>query len=482
MRVSGPYQTDVPRPPARGARLARRDEGAYRQYATEEQRRQPGCPARPARYICLVRSTRAISALTVLTTTLLVLVGTAQQNNRFAVSPRHPAIEYGTRPRTDRAARLHAQLRAGEVTLAFDRERGYLRALLDALNIPIESQTLVFSHTSLQADFITPETPRAIYFTDDVAVAWIPGAPAIEIAALDPRQGVMFYAVRQQVIPAPPFERPRTCVECHISDTTLGVPGLAVGSTVIDAEGVPFSAIPVDHRTALKERWGGWYVTGDTGEGPHVGNTVATTAINPTLEIDPANLNLPSVEDRIDSARYLTPYSDAAALMVLEHQTHMTNLLTRTGWEFRVAAHEGRATGGDGAPSALDPALAKTVDALVDYMVFVDEAPLDDAVQGSAGFEAVFEKRGPFDSQGRTLRSLDLTTRLFRYPCSYMIYTAAFDALPAAAQHAVYERLWQVLSGAEPAARLLLDDRQAIVEILRETKPGLPSYFEPPVR
>jgi len=418
---------------------------------------------------------RRLAALTVLTTTLLALVGTAQQNNRFAVSPRHPAIEYGTRPRTDRAAQLHA--------LLLDREQGYLRALLDALDVPIESQTLVFSHTSLQADFITPETPRAIYFTDDVAVAWIPGAPAIEIAAHDPRQGVMFYAVRQQVIPAPPFERPRTCVECHISDTTLGVPGLAVGSTVIDTRGVPFSAIPVDHRTALKERWGGWYVTGDTGEGPHVGNTVATNAANPTLEIDPGNLNLPSVEDRIDSTRYLTPYSDAAALMVLEHQTHMTNLLTRTGWEFRAAAHEGRVTGDTGSPTALDPALAATVEALADYMLFVDEAPLDDAIQGSAGFEAVFEERGPFDSRGRTLRSLDLTTRLFRYPCSYMIYTAAFDALPAAAKHAVYARLWQVLSGADGTARdtrLSLDDRRAIVEILRETKPDLPSYFEPP--
>ena len=423
--------------------------------------------------------------MTALAATLLVVVGAAQGVEPVAVSARHAAIAYATGPRSDRVARLHEQLRAGEATLAFDRERGYLRALLDALDVPVESQTLVFSKTSLQADFITPQTPRAVYFTDDIAVAWIPGAPAIEIAAHDPQQGVMFYALRQRVIPAPPFERPRTCVECHISATTLGVPGLAVGSTVIDVEGVPFSALPVDHRTAVETRWGGWYVTGDTGEGAHVGNTVALDETHPVLEIDQANLNLATARDRIDASRYLTPYSDVAALMVLEHQTHMTNLLTRAGWEFRVAAHEGRDTGSDGAPNTLDPALAATVGALVDYMLFIDEARLDDVIQGSAGFEAAFERRGPFDADGRTLLALDLETRLFRYPCSYMIYTAAFDALPARARTAIYQRLWQVLSGAERGqryARLSVDDRRAIAEILRVTKAGVPSYFESPRR
>ena len=421
--------------------------------------------------------TRVVPVLALVIAAGLPRISAAQPSEPLAPLVAHPAVEYGTRPRTDRVAQLHAQLRGGTATLAFDRQHGYLRGLLAALNVPVESQTLVFSQTSLQADFISPETPRAIYFTDDVAVAWIPGSPAIEIAAHDPRQGVMFYVLRQQVIPAPPFERPRTCIECHISTTTLNIPGLAVGSTVVDDEGVPFTAIPVDHRTSIEERWGGWYVTGETGEGPHVGNTVAADRANPTLTIEPANLNLPTAEDRMDTGRYLTPYSDVAALMVLEHQTHMTNLLTRTGWEFRVAAHDGRAL--------VDTDLATMVDALVDYMLFVDEAPLEDAMRGSAGFEVAFEQRGPFDSAGRSLRVLDLTTRLFRYPCSYMIYSAAFDALPAEAQEAIYERLWQVLSGADQApryARLSLVDRQAIVEILSETKTALPSYVEVPQR
>lgn len=417
--------------------------------------------------------------------------GAATLAERFSASHRHPAIEYGTRIRTDRVAQLNARLRTGEATLSFDARRGFLPTVLDALDVPVESQTLVFSKTSLQSDFIGPDNPRAIYFNDDVAVAWIRGAPAIELAALDPQQGVMFYALSQRRR-ARGFQRPRSCLECHVSDETLGVPGLAVGSAVIDPEGVPYVSIPVDQRTPISSRWGGWYVTGSTGLGPHVGNTVATDPDQPMLLEDEANFNLPTVEGRFDTSGYPTPYSDIAALMVLEHQTHMTNLLVRTGWEFRVTAHEHRATRGlFRRPGTADGgALRMTVDeydtlreavrALVDYMVFVDESPLTDRMVGTAGFEAAFEARGPFDRRGRTLREIDLDLRLFRYPCSYMVYTAAFDALPADAKDAVYRRLWQVLSGADRDSRyehLTRDDRRAIVEILRDTKPNLPGYF-----
>ena len=408
--------------------------------------------------------------------------GAATLAERFSASHRHSAIEYGMRPRTDRVAQLNERLRTGEASLRFDRRRGFLPAVLDALDVPVESQTLVFSKTSLQSDFIGPDNPRAIYFTDDVAVAWIRGAPAIELAALDPRQGVMLYAISQRRR-ARGFQRPQACLECHVSDATLGLPGLAVGSAVIDPEGVPYVSIPVDQRTPISSRWGGWYVTGDTGLGPHVGNTVATDPDEPMLLEDEANFNLPTIAGRFDTSGYLTPYSDIAALMVLEHQTHMTNLLTRTGWEFRVAAYESRTTRelfrGPGTAGG-NPTLLAAVRALVDYMLFVDEAPLTDRMVGTAGFEAAFEARGPFDRRGRTLREIDLDRRLFRYPCSYMIYAAAFDALPADAKDAVYRRLWQVLSGADPDARYALlarGDRQSIVEILRDTKPGLPGYF-----
>ena len=73
-----------------------------------------------------------------------------------------------------------------------------------------------------------------------------------------------------------------------------------------------------------------------------------------------------------------------------------------------------------------------------------------------------------------------------RYPCSYLIYSAAFDGLPPIAKDAIYARMWQVLSGEEKGERyrmaLPLADRRAIVEILRDTRSGLPDFFRPVTR
>jgi hypothetical protein len=159
---------------------------------------------------------------------------------------------------------------------------------------------------------------------------------------------------------------------------------------------------------------------------------------------------------------------------VLNHQTRMTNLLIRLGWQSRIASR---------APSKggpLSPDVRDTAHELVDYMLFIDEAPLPSSVRGSSSFSKDFPAKGPRDSKGRSLRDLDLTRRLLRYPCSYMIYTEAFDGLPAPAKALVYERMWQVLSGAAKDAdysKLASADRRAIVEILRETKKDLPAYW-----
>lgn len=425
---------------------------------------------------------RALLRLSVVATLALsgVAAGLAWQSGRPHL---HPAIAYPTAPRTDRVATLQERLRRENITLDYDRALGFLPALLELLDVPAESQTLVFSKTSLQADEIGPDNPRAIYFTDDVAIAWIRGAPVIEIAALDPEQGVMFYTLGQRdPLGRRGFQRPRSCLDCHIADTTLGVPGLAVGSAVVDASGVPYRSAPIDHRSEIAARWGGWYVTGETGTSEHLGNATADERTT-EITVDPANLNLPSVERRVDLDGYLTPYSDIAALMVLEHQTHMTNLLIRVGWEFRMAADE-RSPTRRSADELAQP-LARAVDEVVDYLLFIDEAPLDDPMRGNAGFETMFAGRGPFDRQGRTLRELDLQRRVFRYPCSYMIYTATFDRLPAAARSAIYRRMWEVLSGTDESPRydrLSGADRRAIVEILRDTKPDLPLVFDGDIR
>ncbi len=150
------------------------------------------------------------------------------------------------------------------------------------------------------------------------------------------------------------------------------------------------------------------------------------------------------------------------------------NLITRANWEARYAAYEGK-----GPRAAI---LKSVVNELVDYFLFIDEAPLPTKIEGSSGFAEKFSEQAPRDSKGRSLRQLDLTSRLFRYPCSYLIYSDAFEALPAKMKDAIYTHLADILSGAEKNpryARLSKSDRQSILEILRETKPTLPATFNP---
>jgi hypothetical protein len=407
-----------------------------------------------------------------------------QRTDVFVESRDHPAIAYGTSPVHDAVTALNDRLRQGTAHLAFDAETGYLKSTLAALNVPVQSQALVFSQTSAQAARIGPRNPRAIYFNDTVQVGWVRGADILEVAAEDPRQGVVFYTLEQRPAAKPAFARQDGCLECHLTWDTLGVPGIMVLSTfrMSDDPHEYASGLVVDHRTPIDRRWGGWYVTGTAGTTQHLGNVPVIVPAAELAKPKQPTPRLDSIEGLVDAHDYLSTKSDVVALMVLEHQTRMTNLLTRIGWEARVASHSEPAAAA--AERAVDvPArVADAARELVDYMLFVREAPLAGRVVGSSGFAEYFSAQGPRDSKGRSLRQLDLEKRLMRYPCSYMIYAPAFDALPAVAKEAVYARMWRVLSGEEAGkayARLAADDRRAIVEILRDTKKDLPPYFTP---
>jgi hypothetical protein len=232
---------------------------------------------------------------------------------------------------------------------------------------------------------------------------------------------------------------------------------------------------PMDHRTPVEDRWGGWYVTGTQVPLRHLGNVPVLHVPRSYVRADTAP-RLTTGAGAFDASAYLTPHSDVVALMVLNHQVHMINLLTRLGWEARILAHDSPATTTGGLP----PHVRDLVREFVDYLLFIDEAPLPSPVKGATKFAQEFASKGPRDSRGRSLRDLDLAHRLLRYPCSFMIYSDAFEALPATVKDLVYERMWEVLSGRETNkvyARLSLADRRAIVEILRETKKGLPGSF-----
>jgi hypothetical protein len=399
------------------------------------------------------------------------------------IPPEHPAIGYFKQSPDDAVIRLAKRIDKGEVKLDYDPAHlGYLPSLLKNLNINADSQLLVFSKTSFQAPLISPRSPRAIFFSDSVSVGSVHGGEVMELAALDPRQGVVFYTLSVARAAKPKFVRRDDCLQCHQGPATLGVPGLEVGSSFPGPEGAPvfrlgFTAI--DHRIPLAQRWGGWYVTGTTGNQTHLGNAIAGDPDNPR-HLDTTNtVNLTSLTGRFDTTAYLQPTSDVVALMVLEHQTRMTNLMIRVGWETRVAQYDASRT------NRIPDAAAATrteegIDELVAYMLFAEETPLTDRAEGVSTFTRTFAQRGPRDKQGRSLRDFDLQTRMFRYPLSYMIYSEALDGLPDWARDRVYRRLYDVLTRkdtSERYARLSAEDRRAVLEIVRDTKRGLPDYW-----
>ncbi|MEO6808493.1 MAG: hypothetical protein ABI353_05215 [Isosphaeraceae bacterium] len=385
-------------------------------------------------------------------------------------------INYLAAPLDDPIARLQLKLDKGERTLSFDPEHGYLSSVLKELGISTTSQMLVFSKTSFQHMRISPKAPRAVYFRDDAYVAWVRGGDFLEISAVDPKQGGVYYLLTQEEDSEPTFERQtHNCLACHLTSKTQDVPGHLVRSLYADPGGMPIfsgGSYVTDQKSPMEHRWGGWYVTGTHGKQLHMGNILYRDRANPRRTDLKAGANVTKLNDRFDTSAYLTGHSDIVALMVLEHQTQMNNLITRAGYEARLAGQSD-----DGKPSER---VDEAIDGLLQYLLFSEETPLTAPVVGTSGYAKYFAALGPRDHQGRSLRDFDLKTRLFRYPCSYEIYSQAFDALPAAALDSLYHRLFEVLTGKDQSsafAHLTPKDRKAILEILRQTKTNLPDEW-----
>ena len=384
------------------------------------------------------------------------------------------ALGYGKLAATGAVARLQARIDKGQARLPYDKRFGYLPALLDALDVPRSSQMLVFSKTSFQRERISPHTPRALFFNDDVYVGFIPGAPMLEVSVADPKLGAVFYTLNQNANANPRFVRTDQCLECHASAKSMGVPGHLLRSFATDEEGIvdlSSGASQVNHRTPLAERWGGWYVTGKHGDQVHRGNLIGKAAFEQQKQTPNYLGNLDNLERFFDVSRYPGAQSDIAALMVLEHQTHMHNFITRLRYEATIALQTyGHVN-----------YLKSISESFLQYLLFTEEAPLTARVEGLSTFAKDFEARGPRDSKGRSLRDLDLQTRLFKYPCSYLIYSEAFDNLPAQIKSHLYQRLYDILTGKDKTPEfqtLTTETRRAIFEILRDTKSGLPNYWK----
>lgn len=444
---------------------------------------------------CHLRSRRrAIAAAFGTALSALLLGAAAFSTPSTPVTDPDDAAEkqYFTATLNDPIARLQKRIDAGEINLAYaPRRGGYLPAVLKALKIPVDSQTLVFSKTSLQIQDISPRSPRALYFNDDCYVGWVWGGGTLEISAVDPVQGAVFYTLYQKPIGRPRFVRQTfSCLQCHQTTMTQGVPGHIVRSVYPRPDGRPDFASG-SHLTTdespMVERWGGWYVSGTHGKRQrHSGNVMARGADGEAHLDRDAGANITDLSRFFETQAYQTPHSDIVALLVLEHQTNLHNLFTRAGYAVRDALRDARVMNRaegkqeDAPRSSTESRIQSACEPVVRALLFANAAPLEEPVKGTSGFTQRFPAAGPRDSKGRSLRDLDLKTRLLRYPCSYLIYSEAFDALPALAKTYIYSRLRAVLvdgidtAPGSPYASLTPADRQAIYEILAATKPGFP--------
>ncbi len=422
-----------------------------------------------------------------LTLPMLALVSPLALADDFERAP----ILYSKSLPSNAISRLQGRIDTGDTALSFHKEFGYLPSVLQALKIPISSQTLVFSKTSLQRSRISPKTPRALYFSDDLYIGYCQAGQVLEVSAVDPMLGTVFYTLDQQEAKKPKFERQvDACILCHGSSQTRGVPGHILRSVYPDRGGEPVLTLGsqrVDQTTLLDRRWGGWYVTGTHGKQPHLGNLIVTNRNDrETIANNPHGRNITDLKEFFDTTAYLSPHSDIVALMVLEHQTEMHNLITRLNFHTRLALHDQRQLNKDlgRAPDYWSETTQRRIKAAAEpmlrYMFFSGEAKLTDKLQGTSTFAAEFAKAGPRDAKGRGLRDLDLQSRLFRYPCSYLIHSEAFEQLPKEAKDFVYQRMHEILIDRDYTRdfdHLTNAERSAILEILRATKRDLPSDF-----
>lgn len=407
----------------------------------------------------------------------------------------HPAIQYIKRSADDPISRLQKQMDTGQIHLTYNARNGYLSSVLAQLKIPISSQMLVFSKTSFQRELITPNAPRALYFNDSTYVGWVQDGSVVEVATQDPQLGAVFYTLRQAATGHPRFQRQTyECLQCHSTSMTSNVPGLIMRSVYAHADGQPeFRAgtyLSTD-QSPLTERWGGWYVTGKHGSMRHMGNVFAQGEENVVIDRD-KGANRVSLKGLVDTAPYLAPTSDIVALLVAEHQTRFHTLLTKANYYTRIALYDEALLNtelkrpADFHSDSTRSRIRSVCEPLLKAMLFVQEAPLTDTVTGASGFAEQFAAQGPFDRLHRSLHQLDLHRRLLRYPCSSLIYSEAFNALPTEAKTYLYRRLRDILTANDPGkdfAHLSPADRKAILEILTDTKPdfaALISIASPP--
>ncbi len=392
-----------------------------------------------------------------------------------------PPLRYSDSAATDPLALLAAGSPAGIAATDAKTPLERLRFVLRLLEIPEESQVLVFSKTSKQNPLIHPTNPRCLFFNENSYVGYVPGGD-IEVITHDPVLGAVFYLVSAGTEPQTlRISRDTSqCLSCHGTARTQSVPGVLVRSVFPDSTGQPLFSLGsflIDHGSPLRERWGGYYVTGHSSL-PHLGNRTFEDTQERDFPDKPVLLETAAA--KIDASRYLRATSDIVALMVLEHQCHMHNTLAAAAVNYRRMhwLQKSLDPAADPDQGAAGRYADEAAAGIVKLLLFEGEAALgDEGIDGDPAFQNAFLRRFPKTTDGRSLADFNLYDRIFKHRCSYMIYSAAFNSLPARIRSAVIEQLHGILnSDSSPLNHpdFKSASRRRIASILEETLPGWP--------
>ena len=394
----------------------------------------------------------------------------AQAWNDFETPPHN----YWKASPQDPATLLHRKLEAKTQTLAADADpKTFLRAYLDALQVPVSSQVLVFSKSSLQRTFVHGHNPRAMYFNEDTYVGWMPGG-LIEVTGIDPVLGGVFYIfnVPDKKETVPVFERRESCMGCHAGGPTSFLPGLMVRSLFTGEDGRTFGEAGEHnggHHTPFGTRWGGWFVTGAPTQMKHLANVFTTRGRDAQSAGEMGKV--------MPAGTHLAPGSDVLAMMLHDHQCKAVNVCMEANYRLRTVLHK---AGGDkpvaerAIPSDDMEMAREQAQKVAAFLLFTEEIALPAPVAGEAGFKKDFAGNRQPDKAGRSLKDFNLKTHLMQHRCSYMIYSAAFRGLPAAFQKMVFSELRSALTVEakdSPGAHLPAEERKAVHQILSETLP-----------